>query len=371
MPSATASAARSDRDEAGSPPIEPRPSRILVRDVNWLGDVVMSLPALRAIRRAWPEAHLAVLIKRELASFFDGAGWIDAVIPYSIGRGMRGVGDRRRAIGEIRARQFDLAIIFPSSFESALWIRVAGVPRRAGFSADARGAMLTHRAAPARDAVAGPQPNWWLAMVRQTLGVDGDAGDFAIQPAARNLATVRTWLGPRRKRPDAPLVAIAPAAAFGPAKEWPLDRFAQLIDQLSERDGVECVLVGAPGERAKCDLVAAKTRAGALVAAGETNVGELIALLAIADGFAGNDSGAMHLAGALGRPTVAIFGSTNPLRTAPFGARSKVIWHRLACSPCLARTCKFGHYNCLREVSPDEVGAALREMMAAAGDRGQ
>src|SRR5271167_2091663 len=102
--------------------LDPPPGRILVKEVNWLGDVVMSLPALWAIRRAWARAHIAVLVKKELASFFDGAGWIDEVIPDSVGRGLSGFYDRSGIVGEIRARRVDLGVLLPNSFESALWI---------------------------------------------------------------------------------------------------------------------------------------------------------------------------------------------------------------------------------------------------------
>ncbi|HEY6300525.1 MAG TPA: glycosyltransferase family 9 protein, partial [Candidatus Binatus sp.] len=155
--------------------LDPPPERILVKELNWLGDVVMSLPALRAIRRVWPNAHLAVLIKKELASFFDGARWIDEVIPYSVGRGLSGFFDRRRIVGEIRSRRFDLGVLFPNSFESALWLTMAGVRRRAGFVADARGAMLNMKASPPPEAVTGHQANYWLAMVRATGVADGRA----------------------------------------------------------------------------------------------------------------------------------------------------------------------------------------------------
>jgi len=123
--------------------------------------------------------------------------------------------------------------------------------------------------------------------------------------------------------------------------------------------GAEVVLVGAPGERERCDEIAARSGAGAIVAAGETDVGDLVALLSLADGFAGNDSGAMHVAGALGIPTVGIFGSTRPDRTGPLGPRCRVLYHRIECSPCLARTCRFGHYDCLKGISVEEAVAAL------------
>jgi heptosyltransferase-2 len=340
--------------------LKPEPRRILVREVNWLGDMVISLPALRAIRRAWPNAHLAVLVRRELAGFFDGARWIDEVIPFSVSIGVGGLWDRLRIVRAIRAGRFDLAILFPNSFQSALWTTIARVPRRAGYRTDARGPMLTIGATPSPAAMRGHQAEYWLEMVAATVGAEGDAGDFALEADEANLARMREWIAAKRKHPGTPLIAIAPAAAYGPAKEWPADHFAELIDHLAHRPGAECVLVGAPAERALCERVAAKSRAGAIVAAGETGIGELIALLALADGFVGNDSGAMHLAAALGKPTVGIFGSTNPRRTGPTGPRARAIWHELDCSPCLARTCRLGHYKCLREVKPGEAAAVLR-----------
>ena len=357
-----------DSRASASLALDPPPQRILVKEVNWLGDVVMSLPALRAIRRAWPEAHLAILIKRELASFFDGAAWLDEVIPYSVGRGVSGLMDRRRIVGGIRTRQFDLGVMFPNSFESALWIAMAGIKRRAGYIADARGALLTLKASPSREALDRHQVNYWLAMVRDTrvaAGVaDLTAKDFAIDVHGPHRERMREFLAANRNRAGSPIFAIAPAAAFGPAKEWPADRYGELIDLLAQHDDAEVVLVGAPSERAKCDEVASASKSGAIVAAGGTNIGELAALLSLCDGFIGNDSGCAHLAGALGIPTVAIFGSTNPDRTGPPGARTRVIYRKLECSPCLARTCRFGHYNCLTQVHAAELVDAIRSLRA-------
>jgi heptosyltransferase-2 len=342
--------------------LDPPPNRVLVKEVNWLGDLVMSLPALRAIRRTYPRGHLAVLVKQELASFFDGARWIDEVIPYSVGRGLSGFFDRRRIVGEIRSRRFDLGVLFPNSFESALWLTMAGVRRRAGFVADARGAMLTLKATPSEQARIGHQSNYWMAMVRTTGVGDGRIDDFALDIHEPHRERMREWLARNRKHPGGPLFAIAPAAAYGPAKEWPADSYGTLIDLLARRDGAEVVLVGAPSERAKCDEVARASKSGAIIAAGHTNIGELIALLSLCDGFIGNDSGSMHLAGALGIPTVAVFGSTNPIRTGPMGPKTRVIYRKLECSPCLARTCRFGHYNCLTQIEPIELADAIIAM---------
>ncbi len=335
--------------------------RVLVKEVNWLGDLVISLPALRAIRAAFASSSLTVMVKKELAGFFDGMSWIDEVMPYTVARGIRGIADRVSIVNRIRARHFDLAILFPNSFEAALWATLGGARRRAGFLTDYRGMLLTHKARPSGDALSGHQRDYWLAMVRDTIGVipAPAAAGVKLEVGEIHLEKMRAWLAAKRKAHGTPLIAIAPAAAYGPAKEWPLDRYAALIDLLSETTGAECVLVGAPSERNLCAQVAAAARADAIIAAGQTDIGDLIALLSLCDGFAGGDSGAMHLAGALGIPTVGIFGSTNPQRTGPGGARAGVIYHKLECSPCLQRTCRFGHYNCLREITPLEVARQL------------
>jgi heptosyltransferase II len=344
------------------PSVQPPPRRIVVKEVNWLGDLVMSLPALRAIRRSFPDAWISVLTKSELASFFDGVEWIDEVIPYTVQHGFRGIGDRCSLISTIRSRGFDLAVLFPNSFESALWVRMARIPRRVGYIKDARGLMLTHKVEPPPHAMNGHQVHYWLAMVRSTLGASGSEQDCALTADPNHLREMGAWLKAHRRHESSRLIAVAPAASFGPAKEWPAAHFVQLINDLAEHHDAECVLVGAPDERPRCESIASASSHGAMIAAGETSVGQLVALLKLTDGFVGNDSGAMHVAAALGQPTVGIFGSTNPVRTGPLGPRTRVLWQHLICSPCLARTCRFGHYNCLKEITPGGTLDALRAL---------
>ncbi len=332
--------------------------RILIRQVNWLGDLVMTLPATRAVRDAFPEARLSVMVKRELATFYDGADWIDEVLPFHTGAGLRGIADRLRLVGDLRRRSFDAALIFPRSFSSALWPALAGIPRRVGYVADGRGLLLTERHDYAGEFRELHQVHDHLELVKRAFGVVADPAGVEVPVSASHREKMRQWLAGER-RSTGPLIAMAVAAAYGPAKEWPAESYAALIDRLAGQRGAECVLVGAAAERGRCEAVAAATSAGAVVAAGRTSVGELVALLSLCDGFVGNDSGAMHVAAALGVPTVGIFGSTRPRRTGPMGAATRVVENPIECSPCMERTCRFGHYDCLRSISVERVAAAL------------
>ncbi len=336
----------------------------MIRQVNWLGDLVMTLPATRAVRDAFPDASISILVKRELAGFYDGADWIDEVLPYRIGSGWAAIADQWSLVRALRQRRFTIAVIFPRSFSSALWPALAGVPRRIGYVDDARGWLLTERRIRTSELLQRHQVNEHLDLVAQSLGAPIGSAQPVVPVSAEQLDKMRNWLQAER-RGRGKLVALAVAAAFGPAKEWPADSYSGLIDQLAENHGIECVLVGSPGERERSLAVAAAARSRPLVAAGQTSVGELIALLSLSDGFAGNDSGAMHVAAALGVPTVAIFGSTRPWRTGPLGPWTRVVQHPIECSPCMQRECRFGHYDCLRSITVEQVTRTLIEVIGS------
>ncbi len=341
-----------------------RPRRVVVKEVNWLGDLVMSLPALRILRSTFKAANLSVVVRQDLAGFFDGLNWIDEVITYSVRPGIWSLIDQQRIIAALRVRRFDLAVIFPNSFRSALWMKLAGVRYRAGYATDGRGLLLTHRAIPRPTSREIHQRFYWIQLLHDALGIPAprtDPSGEKLEVSPSSIRRMRQFLEERR-RATGPLIALAPTAAYGPAKEWPAHYYAELIDLLASSVGAECVLLGTAADRSRCEQVAVMSRSEAIVAAGETGVAELKALLYLCDGFAGNDSGAMHLAAAIGIPSIGIFGSTNPRRTGPFGERTSVIHHPISCSPCLRRTCRFNHYQCLRGVEPSEVARALIEI---------
>ncbi len=338
-----------------------RGERILVRQVNWLGDLVMTTPATWALRQRFPEAHIAVLVRRELAGFYDGADWIDEVISFEQRSGLAGLIALARSAKRLSEGSFDVAVVFPRSFSSALSVALAGIPRRVGYSGDARGWLLTDRFRRSPELLTQHQFHEHHALVQEAFGFSGAPPDPILPVSVAHVEAMRAWLEQRRRR-NGPLVALAAAAAYGPAKEWPAERFSELIDRLA-RLGIETVLIGSPGEAARSRTIAESCEFPALVAAGETSVGELIALLSLCAGFVGNDSGAMHVAAALGVPTIGIFGSTRSDRTGPLGRRAEVLQHPIACSPCLQRTCRFGHYDCLRSVLVDEVLARLEPLL--------
>jgi heptosyltransferase-2 len=332
-------------------------ARILVKEVNWLGDLVMSLPALWAVRQTFPQAHLGVLVREELASFFSLLPWVDCVLSYRLRSRSRWLGSRWELVRNIQAGTWDVAVLFPRSFESALWMYLAKVPVRIGVIADARRWLLTH---PIRVDMKHPgrhQSLGWLELVQKALGCG---------PPSESIPLVV----PRTALPDSvakefpaghPFLVFAPGAAYGPAKQWPVESWRRLARSVVSR-GLGCVFVGTASERDLCDAIAQDLGRSAHVVAGATTLPELAQLLVHSRGYVGNDSGATHLAGLLGVPTVALFGSTNPVRTAPLGHRCQVLYDPPDCSPCLARTCRFGDNHCLRRISPEQVLEALAKL---------
>ena len=343
-------------------------ARVLVRETNWLGDIMISLPALRAVRRRFARGRLAVQVRANLAQIVRGLSWVDEVIPFRVRRGVAGIGDRRAAVREIRRRRFDLAILFPNSLDSALWPFLARIPRRLGYACDGRRVLLTDPVPVTRAILAQHQVHYYLNLLRP-LGIEETAEDPALEVAAEAEAEAEALLAELPS--GGPIVVFAPGAAYGPAREWPASHYAELARQLVEKHDARIVLDGAPNERAKCLKLAARisdlSNGALLVTAGRTSVAGLAALLKRCAAFVGNDSGATHVAGVVGIPTVGIFGSTSPDRTGPLGPRTAIIRKPISCSPCGQRTCRFGHYRCLTEVFPADVLARLEALAPFAG----
>lgn len=325
--------------------------RLLVFLPNWLGDAVMALPALADVRRASPDTTLAVAARPSIAPLAPLVPGIDEIL--RLERGAAG-------IEAIRAGRFDTALLFPNSFNSAWTAHRAGIAERWGYRHDFRGLLLTRAVVP-------PTRVHQAAYYQQlTTALGFEAGPLeprlvlppdADAAAARRLAEAG-WNG------QAPLVALAPGAAFGSAKRWPAARFAATADELAA-NGVRSVLVGAAGDRAGGNEVLALLRADTrpLDLIGGTDLSTLAGVLRQCRGLVTNDSGAMHFAAALGIDTVAIFGPTNETETRPLGpGHIDVITGRAWCRPCMLRECPLTH-ACMRSVTTDEVVRDVRRLL--------
>ena len=334
----------------------------MVRATNWLGDAVMSLPAIRAIRGVFPRAHIAVVARPWVADLYRRETSIDRVILYQPGGGL---GAKREFAGRLRAERFDGAILLQNAFDAALMAWLAGIPERIGYNRDARGWLLTN-------AVAVPEPGeiprherfYYLELLRRAEMLERfPAADTICLhgiPQARQAG--EDHLGALGIA--GPVVGISPGAAYGTAKQWPAERFAAAARMLTPSIS-SAAIFGSAAEKALCEQVAAVIRDAGLPAynlAGSTTLSEFIDLAAACRIFLTNDSGAMHIASALGVPTVAVFGATDDTTTGPTGPLVRVVREHAECSPCLLRECPIDH-RCMTRVAPDRVAAEAMQLL--------
>jgi heptosyltransferase-2 len=296
----------------------------------------MSLPALKSIRERFPNAGIAVLAKPWVADLYRREAVADEVILYRQDA-------RWRMLRELRARRFDCAILLQNAFEAALIAFLAGIPNRIGYNRDGRGFLLTRAVAPPKPGEIPPhQRFYYLELLRRARIIDALPSDPVIRLNAPAIARNR-------------IIGISPGAAFGGAKRWLPERFAEAAAQIADARGATIALFGSAGEREVCDRIA-RLLPGYEVTnhAGATTLAQFIDLAAACEIFLTNDSGAMHIASALGVPTVAVFGATDPLATGPAGPRAIVIREPVECSPCLLRECPIDH-RCMTRVDAARV----------------
>lgn len=338
-------------------------SRVVVFAPNWLGDAVMGLPALQSVRAAFPEAHLAVAARPSVAAVYAMAPGVQQVVPLQARAGLTSVQRWRQDASRLRDERFDLAVLLPNSFLSAWIAAQAGIPERWGFATDLRGRWLTRAIARPRPGL--HQADYYLALTT-AAGVAPAPRHAHLVPPAAAVAAAGALV------PSRPYVVLAPGAAYGRAKQWPPARYAELAATLHRTRGLVSVVVGAGADRAAGDelraalagLPGGSAAAPALVdVIGRTDLPTLAAVLAGAAAVVANDSGAMHLAGAVGVPVVAIFGATNEHQTAPLVASPesrppRLAIHHVWCRPCMLRDCPLGH-ACMLGVSAAAVAALI------------
>lgn len=342
--------------------------RIVVRGTNWIGDAVMSVPALRELSRIFPDAEIVLHTKSTVEGLFDDADFIDRILPFQ-----KKSSRIKQTIAQadlLGDEAFDLAVLLPNSFESALTTKLARIPRRIGYNKDLRGLLLT-------DPI--PVPEWknkrhevfyYLNLVahaeRRYLGqstVPLTEPDVALPVSEERREAARRMLREAGADISRPLVAIGAGSTNSMAKRWGAAKFAELGDRLKEEFGAEIILLGAPSEADVAREVIERSSANPIDLTGQTGVAEAAALLSVVDLLVSNDMGLAHVAPAVGTKTVVIFGPTNPVTTRPFSDLAVVVRNNVECSPCMLRECPIDH-RCMDWIGVEQVMAVCRDILA-------
>jgi heptosyltransferase-2 len=306
-----------------------------------VGDAVMCLPALEAIRERFPQARITILAKPSVADLYGNDELIlyPEISYWGLAR-------------QLRARHFDCAILLQNAFEAAWIAWLAGIPNRIGYNRDGRGFLLTQAVkVPEAGEIPRHQRFYYLELLRRAGLIDKLPECDAIHlPAPHPINTKR-------------VIGVSPGAAYGGAKRWLPERFAEAAAVIASARGASIALFGSKTERALCEQVAQLLNGHQVVNhAGQTTLAQFVELAAGCELFLTNDSGAMHIASALGVPTVAIFGATDDAATGPTGPKARVVREAVECSPCLLRECPIDH-RCMTRVSAARVVQEALELL--------
>jgi heptosyltransferase-2 len=342
----------------------PKYKRIVVRTPTWVGDAVMSLPALTELRRIFPDAHITLTCNPGTADIFIESDLADDVLVTE-----RGGFSIIKNAQVWRRNRFDLAVLFQNAFAAAFTAWFAGVPVRVGYDTDRRGALLT---------AAVPLPQWknerhesfyYLNIVAElerdllgTSSISGSEAHLKLQISDKRKEAARRLIDQAIAHPGKPLAIICPGSVNSRAKRWPAERYAELADRLTE-SGMNVGLIGSPAEVDVSTDVATRARHQPIILTGKTTVAEAVAIISIADVLITNDTGPAHVGAATGTPTLVIFGPTNPLTTYPLSAAAAIIRHPPDCAPCMLRDCPIDH-RCMTAIAPEEVFDRAVALMA-------
>jgi len=338
--------------------------KILVRAPNWVGDAVMAIPALEAIRRTHVGDEICILSRPVVADLFSGQPFADRILQYDFRGRHAGWLGGEKLVAELRKEKFDIAVLLQNAFEAAWLAWRAGIPERIGYSRDARGMLLTKAiAVPREGEIPKHESHYYLELLHRAGWIEVSPAispvRLLISDAARTAA--ESALRTAGARENAWRCAIAPGASYGAAKCWPPERFALLADRLISECGADVIFFGTPNEKEIAARIRSTMKSRAISLVGETTMRDLAALFASCSAFIGNDSGAMHVAAAAGLPVIGIFGSTDPEGTAPVTEQFTLIREAVSCSPCFLRRCPVDH-RCMTRITVDSMFAAAMQL---------
>ena len=327
--------------------------RVLIRSANWVGDAVMTLPAIASVRLTFPQAKICMLAKPWVAEIFQENPVVDRVFCYQspgIHQGLRG---RWRLSGELKKEGFELALLLPNSFEAALISFLAGIPRRAGYDTDGRGLLLTHPVRMNGKIKKGHQVDYYLEMVG-SLGFQHAERIPSLKVSEERQKEASRMLKALGLEESQGFVGISPGATYGPAKKWFPERYGELADRMVRNLGAQILIFGSEADKKVSSQVRQNARVPLVDLTGMTTLTQAMALISRCRLFVTNDSGLMHVAAALRIPLIAIFGSTDPGKTGPLGEVCRVVRKPLACGPCLKAECP-EERRCMDLISVDEI----------------
>lgn len=338
---------------------------LLVRGVNWIGDAVMTMPALRALRENLPDTKISLLVRPWVAPLFENNPDIDEIILYE--DKFDSLLGRFKLSSLLKAKKFCSSILFQNAFDAALIAFLSGIPERIGYSRDGRGFLLT-RAIPFNRDDRKIHHVFYYLNILKNIGIDIDT-EYS-QPYIYLSMEERLRARDVLKNLRRPVIGINPGATYGSTKRWPSERFAEVSKRIiTELDG-SVVIFGGQSEveiaKEICTFVNAKRQtpdSELKMIAGKTSLRELSALISECDILLTNDSGPMHIGYAVRTPLVAIFGSTDPSLTGPPGKENVVIKKDLQCSPCFKRECDKQKMACMTSITPDEVFEAVKHLI--------
>jgi heptosyltransferase-2 len=335
--------------------------KIMIRATNWVGDAIMALPALRAIRQKYTEAHIGIVARPYVAEIYRDQGVADELIAYDAAGSHRGWRGREKLVSEVRARKFEVALLLQNAFDAAWLAWRAQIPERIGYARDGRSFFLTKAIpVPKTGEIPSHEKFYYLELLRRAgwTGRLSDDPHIALHVPEEACRRALQTLVDAGARQNALRIAVAAGASYGSAKCWPPDRFAKALNAFLRQHDADVIFYGTLSETPVTEAITAELRKPPVNLTGKTSIAELPALLSQCHLFLGNDSGAMHVAAAVGLPVVAIFGPTDPDGTSPVTPRATIVQQKSYCSPCFLRRCPIDH-RCMTAVTPAAVEAAL------------
>jgi len=347
------------------------PRKILVRTTNWIGDAVISLPALESLRKTFPASEIVLVSKPWVSEVYWHYPAALRQIIYDPAGKHRGVRGLELLVQDLRAENFDLAILFQNAFQAAWIAWRSRIPVRIGYARDCRGTLLTEPVeVPSRGAY-GHETYYYLQLLFRAGLIERPEPVLPLGETRLILREAeKSWAQKRLQslRLDGSpfLVGIHPGASFGPAKRWPPERFAALADRLIGALRADVLIFGSAAEASLVESIARLMKHSPTVLAGKTTLTQMMALLSECRLVVTNDSGPMHLAAALGLPLVAVFGSTDERGTGPLSTQARVIRTQVECSPCGLRECPID-FRCMQNVKVDDVFKVAIELVERTG----